>query len=159
MVRWEDHIIKYLGGILNYTKFKDVQKTDLDYKHCTDYLIKDEFEIKHIALRVRECAPYNDITIRAKRKNGNETELDKIINNQSKTDYIFYAKFKWNDTILNDTNNFDPEDWFLVIADTKNLKELVIKYNEEANLRWNIDKKTALIGIPLEELNIIYKNY
>ena len=87
--RFNDEIIKILQ---EEYKTRNVKTADFqeDINFCTDFVINDNYFLSSRVRKQKYFQKYKDeITLRSKTLNGNETEIEKIFNGKGKD--IFYA--------------------------------------------------------------------
>lgn len=143
---WSDRFVPHVQVILA-SLLSPAAPLSQDREEATDFLVFQTSSAR-VACRVRRWpgekwfeVNRNEITIRAVRGNGVETELDKILSGFG--DFLFYA-------IANQTEN-DFASWTL--CNLSVFRDLV-HHTERipGHLKWNRDGSSAFLIIPLAEM-------
>jgi hypothetical protein len=109
-------------------------------KQATDFVASVKGGTIAVRIRRNVASHYRDLTVRSKRLNGRETELQKIKNGYA--DFYLYI-WTFNDNIL---------DWWLVDVGKMRTSGILEKSRPE---RWNKDKGSAFVWFTKPELQSI----
>lgn len=138
---WQTKFYPLVKSILiqNAMKLVDIKIADdnADMKHATDFVVSVKGGTVAVRIRRNVANAYRDITIRSKRQNGVETELQKI-----KKGFADYYLYIW-------TNNNCVLDWWLIDVNQMRSSGILDMPRKEI---WNKDGSSAFIAIPREEL-------
>lgn len=144
--KWADRFIPQIRGILQKVGWIvlniEVSSQEDDNKRAVDILLK--VDTGHIACRIRgaEYASYHDLTIRARRKNGVMTELEKL---RKRT-------VRWYLYCYTDEADQNIAEWYLIDIFKMLDLGLLDSTNPTLGEKENKDGVTSFVHIPLEEL-------
>lgn len=138
---WQEKFYPLVKSILvqNAMKIIDIKIADAnaDMKQATDFVVSVKGGTVAVRIRRNVANAYRDITIRSRRPNGVETELQKI--RRGFADYYLYI---W-------TNNNNVLDWWLVDVNKMRSSGVFDLPRKEI---WNKDGSSAFIAIQRNEL-------
>jgi hypothetical protein len=115
----------------------EVANPEQDMKQATDFMVNVKGGRVAVRIRRNVANSYRDLTIRSKRPNGSETELQKI-----KSGFADFYLYLW-------TMNDEIIDWWLVDIGKMRTAGLFEKPKME---RWNRDRSSAFIWFTKSEV-------